>query len=118
MKKLLAILLTLCLCLFEALPAFAAAPALTASSVNAAPGEPFDLPLKIENNPGFCYLKITFTYDADLLTLEAVTNGAVSTDAFTVTDKALQWDSDADVTASGVLATLRFTAKRAGSAAS
>lgn len=71
-------------------------------------GEQFTVNATVNSNPGFCYLKMSFDYDRELFTLVKATNGNVSTDAFTVTDNAIVWDTGVDATATGTLVTLTF----------
>ena len=74
-------------------------------------GEEFTVDVNIENNPGFCYLKLRLNYDSDLFEFIEAINGTVSTDSFSSTTEALLWDSDKNTTADGTLVTLKFKAK-------
>ena len=110
MKNRCLILLTV-LALLAAFPltALAAGAGLTVPSVAANPGETVTLSVAMTGNPGFSYLKVNYTYDADKLTFVEAANGTVSTDAFTVTSNAISWDTGTDATGDGTLVNLTFT---------
>ena len=112
MKKIVSLLLTALLLCGVLIPVSAAPQAqLKVSSAEARPGDTVSVKVIIENNPGFCYLKVNYSYDANALTLKSIDNGTVSTDAFTVTEKSVLWDSDRNATGAGTLCTLTFTVK-------
>lgn len=79
MKKLIGILLAVCLAFGLLIPSAAAsAPALSASAVSVAPGGTLAVDLDLLNNPGFAYLRVTSSYDNAIFTAdtENVTNAA------------------------------------------
>ncbi len=84
---------------------------IAAAAVTGKPGDTVAVPVTVTNNPGFSYLKLSFAYNAEALEFVKAENGTVSTDSFTVTDKALQWDTGADAAADGLLCTLFFKIK-------
>ncbi len=80
MKKLLGILLAVCLCLSVVIPVSAAAPALSASAASVAPGKTLAVDLDMLNNTGFAYLKVSASdYDTSVFTFDTqnMTNAAV-----------------------------------------
>ncbi|MGN1442216.1 MAG: InlB B-repeat-containing protein, partial [Acutalibacteraceae bacterium] len=84
---------------------------LTVTNKTVHAGEEFTVDVNIENNPGFCYLKLRLNYDSDSFEFIEAVNGTVSTDSFSSTTEALLWDSDKNATADGTLVTLKFKAK-------
>ena len=89
----------------------AAGTTISVSSAQAAPGETVSLAVTLADNPGFCYLKLTYAYDREKLTFLKAENGTVSTDSFLATDGAFSWDTARDATADGTLVTLTFRVK-------
>ena len=83
---------------------------LTTTSKTIHSGEEFTVDVNIENNPGFCYLKLRLNYDAQVFEFVEATNGTISTDSFSTAGNALLWDADSNATADGTLVTLRFRA--------
>lgn len=77
MKKIISLLLVVCL-LVTALPSYAFAENTAVFSVGTASakaGETVDIPVVISNNSGIVALKVTVSYDADVLALTGVTSG-------------------------------------------
>ena len=112
MKKMISVLLcTLILVSLLQFPALAAVNTISASKVDVCLEKTVELTVSINNNPGFCYLKIGFSYNRDALELTEIVNGKVCTDTFTPAEKFLLWDSEQDVAENGTLVTFRFTAK-------
>ena len=85
--------------------------AFTVTTVEAAPGETVTVPVAVSNNPGFCYLKLRFSFDAEKLEFLRAENGTVSADSFLADEGALLWDSGADAAADGTLVNLVFLVK-------
>ena len=113
MKKILSLIL--CVLLITGVTAAAGSPAALEMRIQetvSKPGETVEIPLALTQNPGFCYLKVNFTYDPAKLELVRIDNGNVSTDAFTVTDKAITWDTDKNAMGTGTLCTFVFTVKQ------
>ena len=125
MKKLISILLTMAIlfgCMaFMAVPVAAEGTAsytLAGTSVNT--GDEFEIPLGIVNNPGIISLRLTITYDSDVLELKSVTdqsllNGYTTPSPVISSPYTLRWtDSLAteNNTNSGTIATLTFVAKK------
>ena len=112
MKNRCLILLTV-LALLASFPmtVLAAGAGLTVSSVEAMPGETVTLSVIMTGNPGFCYLKVNYTFDADKLEFVNAENGTVSTDEFTVAPNAILWDAGADAMGDGTLVDLTFAVK-------
>ena len=69
MKKIAAFLLSVLLVFGTAAAAFADGGGMTLSvgQAAAAPGQTVSVPVYAAENPGFCYLKLNFTYDAEAL---------------------------------------------------
>ena len=111
MKRIFAILLCVVFMCSLSSGAFAAGGSVRGQSVSAAPGQTVELPVTVAENPGFSYMKLTFGFDADALELIKIENGTVSTDAFTVTEKSVSWDTGEDAKADGVLCTFTFRVK-------
>ena len=112
MKKILSVVLA-SLLLFGVVSVCAGADGaqITAQSVSATPGQTVTVPVAIAGNPGFCYLKLGFSYDAAALELVRIDNGSVSSDAFEATEKAISWDTAENATGSGTLVTFTFKVK-------
>ena len=92
---------------------FAAAATVTVANVNGTAGETVDVTVDLTNCAGFMNLGLEFGYDASVLTLEKVTNGATGamfTKAPTLTTNPynLTWNSTENVVHSGTLVTLQF----------
>ena len=84
---------------------------LNVNSKTVHPGEEFTVNVEIENNPGFCYMKLRLVYDISLFDFIKATNGTVSTDSFSAANGALLWDADSNETDDGTLVSLTFKAK-------
>ena len=81
---------------------------VTSKTVHA--GDEFTVNVNLENNPGFCYLKLRVNYDASEFEFIEAINGNISTDSFSVSNGALLWDADSNATEDGTLVTLKFKA--------
>jgi len=111
MKKTLSILIVLTILILTAssIPVFAQdAGTISVTSVSANPGETVSVIVRIDNNPGFCYLRLGYGYDTASMTLTGVDNGTVSTDNFGYSSLNLVWDAGVDSNADGTLCTLFF----------
>ena len=82
---------------------------VTSKTVRA--GEEFTVNVNVENNPGFCYLKLRLVFDVNSFEFISANNGTVSTDSFATSNGALLWDADSNATVDGTLVTLSFKAK-------
>ena len=98
---------------------FAAGAKLTVATAEAEPGDVVTLAVDMTDNPGFCYLKLNYTYDREKLEFVRVDNGTVSTDSFIAAGDALSWDTANDAAGDGTLFRLIFSVKEnaAGTAA-
>ena len=112
MKKMISALLCALLVFGFAFSAFAVPSAqLSLDDIQANPGDTVTVALRLKVKLAFCYLKVNYSYDADGLELISIDNGSVSTDAFTVTQKTILWDSLENAIGAGVLCTFTFTVK-------
>ena len=84
---------------------------LAVNSKTIHPGEEFTVNVEIENNPGFCYMKLRLVYDVSSFDFVEATNGTISTDSFSAFNGALLWDADSNATDDGTLVSLTFKAK-------
>ena len=74
--------------------------------VTAVRGERVVIPVTLQTNPGFTYIKVGVEYDSDALCLVGVTNGDVCAD-FTKGNYYI-WSADTDVTKTGIIMYLVF----------
>ena len=121
MKKKIGPLLLALLLLLGALPAAQAAdsgapPAFVVSTVQVGAGEPVDVTVSIQNDPGIQNARLYVHYDSSVLTLESVTDGGLlganmHSDDCSREPYVLLWyqpGSETREAADGVLATLSF----------
>lgn len=123
MKKLLAVLLVIALCLpVLGMTAGAAEQKITMTSVEGAPGEEVTVSLSISGNPGIAYLKLEVGYDRNQLTLVSATNAGLLGGIFTtsqyidVNPYVLQWMAAGNSNGDGLIATLKFRISETASA--
>ena len=110
MKKLIVLFIT-CLIVFSSLIQINATslPTISGNQITAAPGDTISLQVTLTANPGFCYLKLRYSFNSDALTLKEIINGNVSTDAFSVTPSAILWDTEQNTKINGTLCTFVFS---------
>ena len=112
MKRLIAIILTVALiasCGILPITSQAASTlTVTTESKSAFGGEIIEIRVIVNNNDGFCYLKVNPLFDDSVMTLIDAVNGEVSTDDYEFTGKNILWSSDDDTMINGVLVTYTF----------
>lgn len=90
------------------------APKIKISEVKAKPGNEVDVTIELENNTGFASMGIEIGYNSDIMTLTKVTSNSsvggtfTPAQAYTVNPFNMGWDSAANITYNGNLATLTF----------
>ena len=120
MKRTLTSVIALMLFLLMLVPqttfsASAANPTISASNVEANPGDTVDVTVNIANNPGVTSVLLSIGYDSSVLTLTGVTDGGILGSAFHSNNYknpyTLSWANDTattNITANGVAVTLKF----------
>lgn len=122
MKKFMAMVSAICLCAvaFLSTPALVSAvdnsdPAFVVEEVSGYAGDEVTVNINVNNNPGICSAGVTVSYDGTALELKSVENGTVLEGIVPVNVAnnpcKILWNTLADSTANGVLATLTFTIK-------
>ena len=90
------------------------APKIKINDVKAKPGNEVDVTIELENNTGFASMGIEVGYNSDIMTLTKVTSNSgvggtfTPAQAYTVNPFNMGWDSAANITYNGNLATLTF----------
>lgn len=120
MKRTLTSVIALMLTLLMLVPqtifsATAANPTISASNVEANPGDTVDVTVNIANNPGVTSVLLTIGFDASALTLTGVTDGGILGSAFHSNNYknpyTLSWANDTattNITNNGTAVTLKF----------
>ena len=120
MKRTLTSVIALILVLFMLVPQTifsmaAANPTISASNVEAQPGDTVDVTVNIANNPGVTSVLLTIGFDSSALTLTGVTDGGILGSAFHSNNYknpyTLSWANDTattNITNNGTTVTLKF----------
>lgn len=110
MKKIISIILSVLLIATSSISAFSVfavdSMLITAEDKECFVGETVDVTIKIKDNPGFSYMRLTVKYDDEVLTLIKAVNGTIMKD-FTQ-GLNLLWDAVSDSKENGTLVTLTF----------
>ena len=112
MKRLIILVLVVCLCAGMIVPIHAVeGMTVSAEEVTVEPGEKFAVNIAVDNNSGFAYLKIRLTYDSNLFEFHNKESKSLSSALILTAGPALvSWDSSSDFTADQEIGTLWFTA--------
>ena len=78
------------------------------TSDDAKVGEVISVPVYIDNNPGFSFLRLSFSYDKSKLAFAGAENGELLGTMFNCTDDAVFWNSINNIDGNDRLVTLRF----------
>ena len=119
MKRILALISTICICLF-CIPAIHSSaepstPAFVVEKVSGYAGDKVTVKITTENNPGVAYIRLLISYNSQVLKLLSASDGTIMTGASFVPGNdptknpyALTWASLENKTADGLLASLTF----------
>ncbi len=81
---------------------------ISISSDEASVGDTISVPITIDNNRGFSYLRMSFNYDESILAFLNAENGEVSDSIFSNNKNIVFWNTDDDISESGRLVTMKF----------